>query len=82
MPIMKFKGPKHRSRTTDSSAVAAQWCEAIDRSIPGLRTVLIIGGLLAAAAQAGKAADFLFATGLLFHLALSFELWWMKKRTR
>lgn len=79
---MKFKNPKHGADTTNSATLAAQLCEALDHSIPGLRTVLIIGGLLAAAAQAGKAADFLFATGLLFHLAISFEQRWLKKRPR
>jgi hypothetical protein len=79
---MKFKEPKRESRTPDSETFAAQLCEALDLSVPGMRTALIIGGLIAAAARIGKTADFLFATGLLFHLAISFEHWWMKKRTR
>jgi hypothetical protein len=30
----------------------------------------------------GQVADFLFVTGLLFHCAISFERWWIAKRTR
>jgi hypothetical protein len=39
-------------------------------------------GIIAAAARTGQIADFLFVTGLLFHLAISFERWWIIKRTR
>jgi hypothetical protein len=56
-------------------------CEAFDRAIPGLRTVFLIAGLVAAAARTGLAADFLFVTGLLFQLAIWFEHWWIAQRT-
>jgi hypothetical protein len=42
----------------------------------------MLAGLLGAATHVGKTADFLFVTGLLFHLAISFERWWIVKRTR
>ncbi|MGJ7914638.1 hypothetical protein ACI48D_04055 [Massilia sp. LXY-6] len=47
-----------------------------------MRTMLIVSGLIVAAVRGGRLADFLFVTGLLFHFAISFEHWWIKKRTR
>ncbi|KLU35923.1 hypothetical protein AB595_15480 [Massilia sp. WF1] len=79
---MTSKRPKRETSKLGTKALAARLCEALDHSIPGLRTVLMIGGLVAAAAQVGKAADFLFVTGLLFQLAIWFEnLQLSKKRT-
>jgi hypothetical protein len=60
----------------------AQLCSALDRSVPGLRTVFLIAGLVAAAAHSGPPADFLFAAGLLFHIAIWFEHWCITERTR
>jgi hypothetical protein len=79
---MRLRLPKRQPGTPGAEAFLAYCSEAVDRSIPGLRTVLMIAGIVAAAAHAGKLADFLFATGLLFHLAISFEGWWIAKRTR
>lgn len=63
-------------------AFPARVCAALDRSIPGLRSVFMVAGLVAAAAQAGTAADFLFVTGLLFQFAIWFEnLQVSRKRT-
>ena len=79
---MKLKRLKRQPGTPAAEALLAQCCEALDRSIPTLRTALMIAGLIAAAARTGRAADYLFVTGLLFHCAISFEHWWMEKRTR
>jgi hypothetical protein len=74
--------PKRQSGTSGAEAFIAQCSDALDRSIPGLRTTLMIAGIAAAAARTGELADFLFVTGLLFHCAISFEHWWKTKRTR
>lgn len=79
---MRLRLLKRQSGTPGTEAFLAQCCEALDRSIPGLRTVLMVAGLIAAATRGGRTADFLFVTGLLFHLAISFEHWWIAKRTR
>ena len=79
---MRIRLPKRQPGTPGAEAFLAHCCEALDRSIPGLRTALMIAGLVAAAARTGPIADFLFVTGLLFHLAISFERWWKIKRTR
>jgi hypothetical protein len=79
---MKLKRSKSQSATPAAEASLAQFCEGFDRAIPSLRTAFIIAGLVAAAARIGPTADFLFVTGLLFHSAISFEQWWMAKRTR
>ena len=79
---MTNKRPKRETSKPGMAALPAGLCEALDRSIPGLRTVLMIAGLVAAATQVGKAADYLFVTGLLFQLAIWFEnLQLSKKRT-
>lgn len=77
---MKLRLPKRESGHPES--VRMHYCEAIDRSIPVLRTALIVAGLILAAVRGGRLADFLFVTGLLFHLSISFEHWWITKRTR
>jgi hypothetical protein len=79
---MRLKLPKRQPNTPGAEAFLSQCGNAIDHSIPGLRTALIIAGLVAAAARTGQIADFLFVTGLLFHCAISFEHWWKTKRTR
>jgi len=79
---MKLRLPKRQPETPGAEAFLVQFCGTLDRSIPGLRTVFILAGLLAAAARIGPSADFLFATGLLFQLAIWFEHWWIAKRTR
>lgn len=76
---MKPRLPKHQRGMPGAEAFLGQCCEALDRSIPGLRTIFMIAGLVAAAAHADKAADFLFVTGLLFQFAIWFDQW-MKKR--
>lgn len=76
---MKLRLPKRQAERSDT--VLAHYCDALDRSIPALRTALIVAGLIVAAFRGGQLADFLFVTGLLFHAAISFEHWWIKKRT-
>lgn len=79
---MKLRQPKRQPGLPGAEAFLVQVCDALDRSIPGLRTAFILAGLVAAAAHAGKAADFLFVTGLLLQFAIWFESWLTKKRTR
>jgi hypothetical protein len=79
---MKLRLPKRQPAAPGTEAFLGHFCEALDRSIPLLRTVLIIAGLVAAAAHTGQTADFLFATGLLFQCAIWFDQWWIAKRTR
>jgi hypothetical protein len=84
---MVMKGQHMRPRLPkreagQPNAVHVYFCEAIDRSIPALRTVFIVAGLVVAAVRGGRLGDFLFVTGLLFHFAISFEHWWITKRTR
>jgi len=54
----------------------------LDRSIPGLRTMFLVAGVLAAAFQLGTMADFLFVTGLLFQFVMWFEHWWAAQQSR
>lgn len=77
---MKLRLPKRQAERPET--VLAHYCEALDRSIPVLRTAFIVAGLVVAAVRGGRLADFLFVTGMLFHLAISFEHWWITKRTR
>lgn len=79
---MKLRLPKRQSGTPGVEVFLVHFCETLDRMVPALRTVFMIAGLIAAAARIGAAADFLFATGLLLHFAISFENWWIAKRTR
>lgn len=78
---MRLRLPKRQLGTPGTEAFLAQCSEALDRSIPGLRTILMVAGLVVAATRGGRIADFLFVTGFLFHLAISFEHWWIAKRT-
>jgi hypothetical protein len=78
---MKLRLPKRQSGTPGVEVLLVHFCEALDRIIPTLRTIFMIAGLIAAAARVGLVSDFLFATGLLLHFAISFENWWIAKRT-
>ena len=78
---MKLRLPKRQPDAPSVHAPLVQFCGALDRSIPVLRTVLIIAGLLAAAARLGPGSDFLFVTGMLFQLSMWFQDWWIAKRT-
>ena len=78
---MKLRLPKREPGAMGADPFLVQFCNALDRSIPLLRTLFIVAGLVAAAARVGKASDFLFVTGLLFHFAIWFESWWLTKRT-
>jgi hypothetical protein len=71
---MKLRLPKRQPGQPGAEALLAHVCDEFDRSI--------VAGLIAAAARMGATADFLFATGLLLHLAICFEGWWITKRTR
>jgi hypothetical protein len=77
---MRLRLPKREAGRTANAH--AYFCEAIDHSIPVLRTALMVAGLVVAATRGGRLGDFLFVTGLLFHFAISFEHWWITKRTR
>jgi hypothetical protein len=76
---MRLKLPKRQGGRSET--VLVNYCDAMDRSIPILRTTFMVAGLIVAATRGGRLADFLFVTGLLFHFAISFEHWWIKKRT-
>jgi len=78
---MKRKFSNRQPGTPGVQALLDKLCEGLDRSVPGLRTTFLIAGVVAAAAQAGPSADFLFAAGLLFHFAIWFEGWWIAQRT-
>lgn len=74
---MKLRMPKRPLQNpTPAIAVVAHCCERIDRTLPRLRTLLLIAGLLAAALKAGMVADYLFGSGLLLHWAIWFQRWW------
>lgn len=79
---MKLKIQKRKPGTPVDEAILVQFCVAIDRSIPKLRTAFLIAGLIGAAMRTGVAADFLFATGLLFQMAMWFESWWRSLQSR
>jgi hypothetical protein len=78
---MKLRLPKRQPDTPSVEAPLVQFCGAMDRSIPVLRTVFIIAGLIAAAARLGSGGDFLFVAGMLFQLSIWFQQWWIAKRT-
>jgi len=78
---MKRKLSKRQPALPGNYALLGTLCEGLDRSVPGLRTAFLIAGVAAAAAHAGRSADFLFAAGLLFHLAIWFENWCNAQRT-
>ena len=78
---MKLRLPKRHS-AANVEAMLVHFCESLDHSLPTLRTVFLITGVIAAAARTGIFSDFLFVTGLLLQLAIWFEYWWIQKRTR
>jgi hypothetical protein len=78
---MKLRIPKRQPGAPGAEAFLVHFCEAFDRSIPALRTGFLIAGLLAAAMQTGKLADFVFVTGLLLQFAIWFENWWTALRS-
>ena len=79
---MKLRIPKRQPGTPGAEAALVHLCEMLDRSIPGLRTMFLVAGVLAAAFQLGSMADFLFVTGLLFQLVIWFEHWWTTQQSR
>ncbi len=79
---MKLRIPKRQPGTPGAEAALVHLCELLDRCIPILRTVFLASGILAAALKGGRIADFLFATGLLFQVAMWFDYWWASKRVR
>jgi hypothetical protein len=58
------------------SRAIARGLAALDKSIPALRTLFLIVGIVAAATRFDRAADYIFAAGLLLHFAIWFENWW------
>lgn len=79
---MKLRIPKRQPGTPGAEAALVQLCEMLDRCIPGLRTVFLVVGVLAAALKMGTIADFLFVTGLLFQFVMWFEHWWVAQQSR
>jgi hypothetical protein len=49
---------------------------ALDKSVPVLRTVFLIVGIVTAGFGAGRLSDYVFAAGLLLHFTIWFERWW------
>jgi hypothetical protein len=78
---MKLRIPKRQPGMPAVEAFLVQVCAALDRSVTGLRTVFLVAGLAAAALRMGRAADFLFVTGLLLQLSIWFENWWLARRS-
>ena len=76
---MKFRIPKRHPGTTDFATFLIHCCDALDRSLPALRTFVLVAGVIAAALRTGLLADFLFVTGLLLQLSIWFENWWLHK---
>jgi hypothetical protein len=54
---------------------AAAFCHHLDRAVSPIGTASLILGLFAAALDISSAANYLMATGLLFHLAVWFAGW-------
>jgi len=73
--------PKRQPGMSGAEAALVQMCEALDRCIPGLRTLLLVAGLCAAALGTGRVADYLFVTGLVFQTALWFEHCWVGRQS-
>ena len=74
---MKMRMPKRPLHTpTPAVAAVAHCCERVDRTIPHLRTLFLVAGVLAAALKGGAIADYLFGAGLLLHWAIWFQGWW------
>ena len=78
---MKLRMPKRPLQNpTPVITAVVHCCERLDHTLPLLRTLLLIAGLLAAALQAGMVADYLFGGGLLLHWAIWFQRWWLGNR--
>lgn len=56
-------------------ARVAAVCHFLHHVIAPLGTASLILGLIAAAVGVGRLADYMFATGLLFHLVVWFDIW-------
>jgi hypothetical protein len=54
----------------------SRFLAALDKSVPVLRTIFLIVGVVAAGLGAAKLSDYVFAAGLLLHIAIWFEGWW------
>lgn len=58
-----------------AEARVAAICHFLHHVIAPIGTASLVLGLIAAAAGIGRVADYLFATGLLFHLVVWFDIW-------
>jgi hypothetical protein len=56
--------------------VMPRFLSALDKSVPVLRTVFLIVGVIAAGLGAARLSDYVFAAGLLLHFTIWFERWW------
>jgi hypothetical protein len=56
--------------------VMSRFLSALDKSVPVLRTVFLIVGVVAAGLGAARLSDYVFAAGLLLHFTIWFERWW------
>jgi hypothetical protein len=79
---MKLRIPKRQPGTPGFEAALVHFCKMLDHCIPGLRTLFLVAGVLAAALKLGTTADFLFATGLLLQVTMWFGDWWMAQHPR
>jgi hypothetical protein len=74
MTTKRFKRPL-LAELAQSRAIA-RGLAILDRSVPTLRTLFLILGIVVAGTRLGRAADYIFAAGLLLHFAIWFENWW------
>jgi hypothetical protein len=72
----------NRRRPSRIELILVALCDMADHNISGLRTVFLIAGVWAAGAHRGRVADYLFATGLVLHIAIWFQAWWLARRER
>lgn len=77
---MNFERLKSLKASCQPSVSASNCIHALDKSIPMLRTILIVGGVAAAALKVDRTSDYLFAAGLLLHFSIWFEGWWRTPR--
>lgn len=77
---MNFERLKSLKASCQPSVSASNCVHALDKSIPTLRTILIVAGVAAAALKIGQTSDYLFAAGLLLHFSIWFEEWWRATR--
>lgn len=78
---MKSKTPKRHPGMSGAEAALVQLCEVVHACIPGMRTLLLVTGVLAAAFGRGRVADYLFVTGLVFQTVLWFEHHWVSRQS-